>query len=130
MKRFDIGNNGGYFDTMLLPSGQTIRIEFQEDWSKTKWHYNIYLVISHKRKQSDDVYMKSTGKDGLKGLIWARDKIIEFEGFIKEIHLGIPIIIYFSWDDNRRRNVYKRGLRGMGYNFNHLFGAKVLSKTI
>jgi hypothetical protein len=130
MKRYEDDGNCGYFDTVILPSGQTIRIEFQEDWSRSKYHYNIYLVTSHKRRQADDVRLKQTGKDGLKGLLWAKEKIIEFEEFIKEKHEGIPVIIHCSWDDNRRRNVYERGLKGLGYRFNNLFGYKVLSKTV
>lgn len=130
MKRYDVDGCTGYYDTELLPSGQTIRIEFQEDWSKTKYYYNIYLVISNKRKQSEYNYGKTTGKDGLKGLLWARGRIVEFEEFIKEKHKGIPVIIYCSWDDNRRRKAYERGLRNKGYKFNHLFGYKVLSKTV
>lgn len=130
MRRYNVGGDMGYYDTEILPSGQTIRIEFQEDWSRSKYHYNIYLVTSHKRKQADKTVLKTTGKDGLKGLLWAKEKIIEFEEFIKEEHKGIPVIIYCSWDCNRRRDVYERGLKGLGYRFNNLFGYKVLSKTV
>ena len=119
-----------YYDTSVLPSGQTIRIEFQEDWSKSKYFYNIYLVTSHKRKQADFIYGQQTGKDGLKGLLWAKDKIIEFEEYIKQKYSDIPIIIYCCWTDNRRRNVYERGLRKLGYKYNFIFGSKALSKTI
>jgi len=130
MKRYENNGEYGYYDTKILPSGQTIRIEFQEDWSKSKYNYNIYLVTSHKRKQAGYTCMKTTGGDGLKGLLWAKKKVIEFEEFIKEEHPGIPVIIYCAWDDNRRRNVYERGLRNLGYRFTNLFGYKVLSKTI
>ena len=119
-----------YYDTSILPSGQTIRIEFQEEWSKSKYFYNVYLVTSHKRKQADSTYGIETGKDGLLGLLWAKDKIIEFEKFIKDKHEGIPIIIYCYWTDNRRRNVYERGLSKLGYSYNFLFNKKVLSKTL
>ena len=130
MRRYSRDDEEGWYSTTKLPSGQTIRIEFQESNSWHKYHYNIYLVTSHKRKQSDNVTLKATGKDGLEGLMWARDKIIEFEEFVKDIHRGIPVIIYCCWDCNRRRNVYERGLRDLGYRFNNLFGYKVLSKTI
>lgn len=130
MRRYIAEDGDGYFDTEILPSGQTIRIEFQEEWSKSKFHYNIYLVTSHKRKQADRTVLKQTGKDGLKGLLWAKKKVIEFEEFIKEEKAGTPVIIYCFWEDNRRRNAYAKGLKDIGYNFNHLFGMKVLSKTI
>ena len=119
-----------YYDTCILNSGQMIKIEFQEDRSNDKYYYNIYLVISNKRKSTKNTYLKSTGKDGLKGLFWAKKKIIEFESFIKEKNKDVPIVIIARWDDNRRRNVYERGLKNLGYKYNMIFGSKALSKTI
>jgi hypothetical protein len=130
MKRYNIDGDTGYYDTMKLPSGQTIKIEFQEDWSNDKYYYNIYLVTTHKRKQESSTVLQRTGKDGLKGVMWAREKVKEFEEFIKEIHKGIPIIIHCGWDCNIRRNLYERGLKDLGYKFNNQFGYKVLSKTV
>lgn len=117
-----------YYNTFKLDSGQTIKIEFQEDETHKKYYYNIYLVISHKRKQESSNYMKITGKDGLRGLLWAKQNIIEFEQFISEIRKGYDIIIYCNWDDNRRRNVYEYGLKKLGYRFNIVLGNKALSK--
>lgn len=119
-----------YYDTYLLESGQTIRIEFQEDWSKSKYYYNIYLVIMDKRSSKHNTFRKSTGKDGIKGLLWAKKKIVEFEEFIKTKHEGVPKVIYCNWDCNRRRNVYERGLKGLGYKFNMILGYKALCKII
>lgn len=130
MKRFNNKEGQGYYDTTILPSGQTIRVEFEESWSNSKYHYNVYLVISNKRKQANQTTLITTGKDGLKGLLWAKKKIIEFEEFIKEEIKDIPIIIYCYWDCNRRRDVYKRGLKNLGYRYSNLFGYKTLSKTI
>lgn len=130
MKRYDNDGYTGYYDSTKLPSGQTVTIEFQKEWSKSKYYYNIYLVTAHKRKQEKYVTLKRTGKDGLKGMFWAREKIKEFEEFIKEKHKGIPVIIYCCWTDNKRRDLYERGLRDLGYRFNNLFGYKVLSKKI
>lgn len=119
-----------YYDTALLDSGQAIRIEFQEDWSNSKYYYNIYLVISDKKKNRNNTFLKSMGKDGIKGLLWAKKKVIEFESIIKEEHKGVPIVIYTTWDDNRRRNVYARGLKNIGYKFNRILGYKALYKEI
>lgn len=130
MKEYKNGDYTNYYDTLILPSGQTIKIEFQEEWSKSKYFYNIYLVTSHKRKQADSTYGIATGKDGFKGLLWAKSKIIEFETFIKEKHPDIPIVFYCFWTDNKRRNIYERGLSNIGYKYNFLFNKKVLSKTI
>jgi hypothetical protein len=119
-----------YYDTCVLDSGQTIRIEFNESWSKRRYYYSVYLVISDKRKSANKTYMKSTGRDGLKGLLWARRKITEFEDFIKNVCQGIPVVIYTTWDDNRRRNIYEYGLQKLGYKMNMIFGQMALSKTI
>lgn len=130
LRGYDSDSGYVYYDTEILPSGQTIHIGFQEGRSNDKYNYNIYLVISHKRRQADATVLKQTGKDGLKGLLWAKRKIAEFEEFIKTEKPGVPIIIYCWWDDNRRRDTYAKGLKPMGYRFTHLFGYKVLSKTI
>lgn len=130
MKSYRADGYTNYYDTTVLPSGQTIRIEFLQYWSNDKYFYNIYLVISHKRKQAEFTYNQTTGKDGLLGLLWAKRKIIEFEEFIKTEHERIPVIIFCYWTDNRRRNVYERGLSSIGYKYNMLFGEKVLSKRI
>ena len=37
MKRYDNDGYTGYYDSTKLPSGQTIRIEFQEEWGKGKY---------------------------------------------------------------------------------------------
>jgi hypothetical protein len=84
----------------------------------------------NKRKSENNTYLKSMGKDGLKGLIWAKQKIKEFESFIKEKHDNIPTIIYCRWDDNRRRNVYAYGLKDLGYKFGMIFNKKALFKII
>ena len=130
LKEYKNGDYTNYYDTLILPSGQTIRIEFQEEWTKSKNFYSIYLVTSHKRKQADSTYGIATGKDGFTGLLWAKKKIIEFEIFKREKHANIPIIIYCTWTDNKRRDLYERGLRNLGYKYNFVFDKKALCKTI
>lgn len=130
MKEYKCGEGINYYDTTILPSGQTIRIEFMEEYTDSKRYYSIYLVTSHKRKQADSTYGIATGKDGFKGLLWAKNKIIEFETFIKEKYPNIPIIIPCFWTDNKRREIYRRGLSNLGYKYNFLFNRKVLSKSL
>lgn len=119
-----------YYDQVVLDSGQTIKIEFQEDWSNNRYYYNIYLVTMNKRKLENNTYLKSTGKDGLKGLLWAKRKIKEFEEFIKEEHANTPKTIYCRWDDNRRRNIYAYGLKDLGYKYGMVLNKKALYKNI
>ena len=119
-----------FSDRAVLPSGQTIKIEFQEDWTRKKYYYNVYLCTMDKRKSESHTRLKMTGKDGLKGLLWARNKIQEFETFIADTNKGVPSIIMCRWDDNRRRNAYEFGLKRYGYKFGMIFGSKALYKTV
>lgn len=127
-----------YIDTCKMPSGQTAKIEFQGDYTKNKYYFNVYLVVMDKRKSESDTTLRCTGKDGLQCLIWAKRKIIEFEEFIREELSGCtaerckndPIVIRVHWEDNRRRNAYEYGLKKLGYKFDMIFGKKVLCKTI
>ena len=118
-----------YYDTLTLDSGQTIKIEFNEGRSNDRYYYGIYLVTMNKKKSEDNTYLKNTGKDGLRGLIWAKRKIQQFEIFIKEEN-KFPITIYCTWTDNRRRNTYAYGLNKLGYKFDMVFNKKALCKKI
>jgi hypothetical protein len=119
-----------WWDATVLPSGQTIKIEFQFDESSDRYYYSIYLVTMDKRKSEHTTPLKTTGRDGLRGLLWAKQKIIEFEAFILDRPSAKPITMCCIWTDNRRRDVYARGLKSLGYNFTMLFGRKVLAKQL
>ena len=123
---------GDYYCTKTLDSGQMIRVDFFQYEYNTICYYFFALAIANKRKNLKNVTGLITGKDGLKGLIFTKEKIIEFEEFIKEeaIYIGIktPIKIVIQWDDNRRRNVYERGLKGLGYKYDKTIFGKCLSK--
>lgn len=119
-----------YYRTTMLPSGQTARIEFNESCTSKGYYFSIWLVLSDKRKGTANTYLKSTGKDGLKGLLWAKQNVIDFEEFIKEELDGYTVTIYTQWDDNRRRDTYHRGLSRLGYRYDKVFGCKALSKIV
>ncbi len=134
IKLFEYVSDNGYRDyysTETLPSGQTIRIEFQEGRSKKIVYFNVFLVIKNKNK-SPYPTLEQTGKDGLKGLVWARQKLLEFEDFIKADvrYENSKIILFCRWDDNRRRNAYYRGLKNKGYKYGMVYGAKAILKQI
>lgn len=94
-------------------------------------YFNIFLAIKHKRK---DIYpeLEQTGKDGLKGLLWARNKVLEFEKFIKEEprYESSKVILLCRWDDNRRRKIYYYGLKNYGYKYGMVYGTKAILKQI
>ena len=124
-----------YIDSEVV-NGNYCKIEFflEEDFpSESKYYYGVYLHIG-KRKRDDR--LKQTGKCGLSGLIWGKKKIIEFEEYIKNnynefCHFTKPeIFILIGWDDNKRRNVYARGLKDIGFYFKYIGNKKYLVKQI
>lgn len=119
-----------YFDSTKLPSGQTIKIEFQEDFYNDKFYYNIYLSTMHKRRQEDHSCVQRTGKDGLKGMFWAKEKIKEFEEFIKDINGNYRIIMICNGTCRKRKEMYYKGLKEDGYEYSSVYGHKVLKKEL
>lgn len=117
----------------LLPSKQTIKIELEsyiETDRKKPMYYNVWLSIEHKRKNIENTEGKITGKDGVKSLLWAKKRLIEFEDIVKEDYKDKEIYIYIGWYDNKRRNVYERGLKNLGYEYKVVFNKKHLIKKI
>jgi hypothetical protein len=123
-------NAMAYVQKSILPSGNTIKIEFQEEETRRTIFYNIYLVTAHKRTQEIAATLKQTGRDGLAGLLWAKDMLLNFENFILDKQPDRNVIVYCFWDDNRRRKVYGRGLTKIGYKYGRLFNKKVLYKQV
>lgn len=113
-----------------FPSGQTVKLELGCNIFDKCVQCNIYLTTAHKRKRIDDTYLQLNGKDGLHPLIWAKHKLIEFEDIVKKDFPDKKITIYTCWDDNRRRNVYHRGLKNVGYIFGNINGQKCLFKVL
>jgi hypothetical protein len=129
MIEWDCGQNA-YYAKSKLPSGNTIKIVFYKEDTRHKTYYSIYLVTTRKRTQEAAATLKQTGRDGLTGLLWAKDMVRNFENFIVNEKPNKEVIIYCFWDDNRRRNVYERGLTKLGYSFGKLFYRKVLYKQV
>ena len=98
---------------------QTLLIELSgypsADASYINW--NVCLVVYTKRKEIDSHFQKSTGNIGLKGLFAAKEILHKFESYLKNNYWRENHNIFIGWDDNRRRNVYERGLRNLGYKF-------------
>lgn len=120
-----------YYDSKKLKSGKTIKIEFTEEVFDNVVEYSIWLTTSRKRKNLDNQYLTTNNKDGLQGLLWAKQKIGEFEKYLQyeRIFKDKKRFIIVEWDDNRRRNVYYRGLKGLGFEFKHI-GYKALVKEV
>ena len=67
-----------------------------------------------------------------KTLFFAKKAVLDFEKFIVEKYgrCHEKMFINIGWDDNQRRDLYYRGLKKYGYDFNFFYGRKVLSKRI
>jgi hypothetical protein len=114
-------------------NGQFLQIKFYEEIYYDKILYFVCFEIRNKRYQIGKSWLKTTGKIGLSGLLWAKEKIKEFENFIinKKIEKEkISMYILVGWEDNRRRKVYERGLKNLGYKIDYMVGRKLLIKKI
>lgn len=125
-----------YYKRKKLSNGQFVQIEFQEAYQPSNFvDFNINLVIHSKKKKlnSDIVENQNTGHVGLEGLLWAKHQIVEFEDYIKskkDFFRNERVFLSVIWSDNRRRNVYERGLRDLGFKFCNAFNMKRLRKEI
>jgi 5'(3')-deoxyribonucleotidase len=108
----------GYQCREKQENGDIFEIGFMENVSSKKVTYGVYFEIT--RNKNKENYLVSTGRNGLKGLLWAKKALIEFEEFIQHSniaygHRNKQKQILIMWDDNRRQKAYKRGMKGMGY---------------
>lgn len=138
-----MNDNKNYFDYFIsngefvytkkikLENNQTINIQFHEYYTNKSYVYNIFLEVFSKRKKSSRNIENeiSTGKFGIKPLLLAKKTILDFEDYIKERRKG-RLVIYCTWTNNRRRDVYYYGLNSSGYKFKFLFNQKCLYKCI
>lgn len=93
--------------------------------------YYISMEVYKKRKQINDNYLKVTGQDGISTLVFAKEAISAFEKFISEEASSFrSVYLAVEWTDNRRRDVYMRGLSSLGFDFKILHGNKVLCKQL
>lgn len=117
-----------------MPSGMTAQVTFYGDyWDNQRTaEFTVWLVVFKKRKSIPSLVLEGTGRDGLKTLLFAKKAILDFEKFIVEKYGNChqKVFINIGWDDNKRRNVYFRGLKNEGYKFDQFNGNKVLSKRI
>ena len=102
--------------------GQTVKLYFESSFNRTysQCYWNVVLSIYNKRTQEDKNHSecKTTGKS-LKGLLFAKKAITEFESFIQN-EIPCKHTICIQWTNGRRRDVYTRSLVRMGYKIGQL----------
>lgn len=84
--------------------------------NKTISHdYHVAFFITTKRKKFEDVdWHEQTGKGGIKGIIWAKNCLIDFINSRKDWkEYGSRIFVGGS--DTRRQKIYERSLIPIGF---------------
>ena len=106
--------------------GQVLNMYFyiEQIGINTEWWITFWIG---KRKRGFQE-LTQTGKDGIKSLLWAKECI---KDFIKNLDRSHDHKIFVHWDDNRRRDVYARGLKELGFDYKPSYkGKKMLVLTI
>lgn len=117
---YDKGDTS-FIATERFESGSTCHLEiFLYNRTIDTEIYGVCFEI--KRKRTMDTFLKITGEDGIKPLLWAKKKILDFEERISEISYSDNISLFVGWDDSRRKKVYIRGLKNNGYRINNIDG--------
>lgn len=126
------GNN--YYYKSKNEFGQIILLKLTS--VMTYKHISYWVCFQIGKRKDGYKYMQTTGKDGLKSLIWAKNCIKNFIESIKNrtnFYLTDETLKYsviIQWDDNRRRNVYYYGLKSLRFYYGMIDGIKVLIKDI
>ena len=90
-------------------------------------YYYLCLYINKRGKGYQS--LKQTGHSGLEGLLWAKEMLKDFiETIRKKKNITHKICVF--WDDSRRRDVYARGLKDLGFKMGQLDSQKCLRYTI
>lgn len=130
-----------YKEGVVLPNNQYALIVFQkdDDFGKKYDNYYVTFCISNKRRHAyaykngkkNPINGQYTGKT-LHGLLWAKDKLEEFENYLSEkTYRKTKSRIIIQGDDSKRFRAYWKYLRNKGYKiaFHPLYG-KYLYKVI
>ena len=135
MEIFEVKWNG-YDDEYYVNipiDNQTLYMAFQlNDWSYDTVYINVCLSVFNKRKHKDynEDHILMTGLNPLATVILARKafKMLEKET-LDWFNRDRRVIIYCTWLDNVRRDIYYKVLSKMGYRFGTLNGQKVIMKV-
>lgn len=135
MERFEIKRNyqnDEYYVNIRI-GNQTLYMAFQMvDWSYDTIYFNVVLGVYNKRKHKDynEDHILMTGQNPLATVLLARSafKALERE-VLEQYNDRYKIVIYCSWVNNVRRDVYYRVLSKMGYSYGKLWNQKVIMKS-
>jgi hypothetical protein len=129
----------GYFSETTLKNGQIAMMFFGRCNPDVRNDvYNIAFAIADKKKEitnwinskEDKFNTSMTGRDGIEGLIWAKQQIILFESYLKNDRFPTPVILEVSWLDKKRKEIYKRALCRLGFQYGMRDHQMVLFKKL
>lgn len=112
---------------------QTLYMGFQMNyWTDDTIYFNIVLAVYNKRKHKDynENHILMTGQNPLATALLARKAFKALEQkTLEQYNDRYQVIIYCSWIDNVRRDIYYRVLSKMGYSYGRLWNQKVIMKS-
>lgn len=112
---------------------QTLYMGFQMNyWTDDTIYFNIVLAVYNKRKHKDynENHILMTGQNPLATALLARKAFKALEQkTLEQYNDRYRVIIYCSWIDNVRRDIYYRVLSKMGYSYGRLWNQKVIMKS-
>ena len=105
-----------------VPIGnQTLHMAFQEyDTTIDSVYFNVYMTLYNKRTQitSNETNIKSTG---LNPILTYKTALAAFKALEEEVLCGFNrknnVIIFCTWLDKRRRDIYYKVLSRFGYTY-------------
>lgn len=112
---------------LKLDNGQVVEMTIDKEVYMDTIFYYVCLFINKRGKGYK--LGKQTGTAGIEGLLWAKEMLRDFIDTLKDLPNRKHTISIF-WDDNRRRDVYIRELRDLGFKVNTLVKWKCLQLTI
>ncbi len=120
---------------MFVDTYKKAKIIFYEYYNENKYNPIIYYSVHYsiKSKRNQNVFLKQTGNGTLEYLLWAKNKIVEFEDFVVGRNRNNDnriVKICIGADDNRRKKIYYRSLSKIGYVYENIEGKQVLVKTL
>lgn len=113
----------GYFARHRLSNGQFCMIGFFEFETSRAIAYYVAFAVADKKKalngwfngsSDDNITLKMTGRCGVEALYWCRDKLLEFEDWVRHPkHMDVKIVV--GGEDSKRFRMYERALKRYGY---------------
>lgn len=113
----------GWFSRHKLSNGQYCMIGLLQSYFGRSVCYYVCFAVANKKKnlngwfdenRNNNIECRTTGRCGIEALLWCRDKLLNFEQFVRlEKHKSTKIFVCGS--DSRRFRVYEKALLKYGY---------------